>query len=396
MNSNRLGIIDDEPGFREFVAHVARTCGFDAFATDDPNAFLEYVRSRQPAVVVLDLLMPQMDGIELLRGLVGAASPAHVLLASGADSKVLDTAFRLGRERGLDMAGMIQKPIRAAQLKEMLEKLRPAHPAVTVEMLRHAVEAKMLRLHYQPQVDVRSMRVHGAEALVRWEHPENGLIPPHDFIPLAEESDLIDDVTEWVFIAAVEQCGQWRRDGLELNVSVNLSARNIGNIDLPDWLSDLCRNNAVPPPQVTVELTETASMRDTVQMMDVLTRFRLKGFKLSIDDFGTGYSSLVQLQRLPFSEMKIDKSFVMTMHEAKDSAVIVKTIVDMARNLSLMSVAEGVENPAILDQLAALGCDSAQGYGIAKPMPAETLPSFVRDWHAKQERQPANARNSVA
>ena len=213
---------------------------------------------------------------------------------------------------------------------------------------------------------------------MRWRHPLHGVIPPDEFIELAEENGLIGRLTDWVVSAAAAQTAQWRTErGLLLNVAVNISARDVEGLDFPDRLERRCLEAGLDPEFMTIELTETSAMREAMQMMDVLTRLRLKGFKLSIDDFGTGYSSLVQLQKLPFSELKIDKSFVMQMSSSHGCRVIVEIVVDLARKLGMSSVAEGVEDQAALDSLIAMGCDMVQGYHVSRPIGADRIPELV-------------------
>jgi EAL domain-containing protein (putative c-di-GMP-specific phosphodiesterase class I) len=214
---------------------------------------------------------------------------------------------------------------------------------------------------------------------VRWLHPRRGVIRPDQFITLAEKTDLIDPLTEWVFAAAVKQAAAWRDQGIALEVAINVSAKNLRDIQLPDRLARHCEGFGISPGSVTLELTETSAMGDPVQMIDVLTRLRVKGFKLSIDDFGTGYSSLIQIRRMPFSELKIDLSFVMHMLEDRDCRVIVEAIIDLARKLGLECVAEGVENKQIWNALLELECDRGQGYYLGRPMDADRIQRMVTD-----------------
>jgi EAL domain-containing protein (putative c-di-GMP-specific phosphodiesterase class I) len=250
--------------------------------------------------------------------------------------------------------------------------------------LARAIANDELRLDYQPKVDVRSGGVTGVEALVRWQHPTRGRLGPDSFIPLAEQSGLISDLTRWVMSTAVDQWRRWQAIGLEISIAINFSARNLDEIDSPDVLERLCRSVDVPCSQFIIEITESAAASDEIKMMDIATRLRLKGFRISIDDFGTGYSSLVQLQRLPFSEMKVDKSFVLQCTAASESLIIVKSIVDLAHNLNLKVVAEGVETLEVLEQLRRLGCDLAQGYYIGRPMEGVRLPAWVSAWRSSQ------------
>ncbi len=252
------------------------------------------------------------------------------------------------------------------------------------EALARAIAHDEFELEYQPKVELTSGRVVGVEALVRWRHPERGRLAPDVFIPLAEASDQIGALTRWVMRTAVAQWRRWHEDGLDVSVAVNVSGRNLDEIDFPDVLERLCRAADVPCGRFVIEITETATGADEIKMMDIATRLRLKGFHISIDDFGTGYSSLVQLQRLPFSEMKIDKSFVIHCTTARESLVIVKSIIDLAHNLNLKVVAEGVEALEVVELLRRLGCDLMQGYYVGRPMPGGRLPAWVREWVASQ------------
>ena len=356
---DRLLAIDDDGAFGQAIERVARRAGFEVTFTDDAAAFLSAARLWHPSVIMLDLKMPGTDGVQLLRDLAADQCAARIVLTSGTADKVLDAALELGRARGLNMAEPLPKPLRLEPLRQRLAGYKRL--SLTCRDLEAALTANQLFLEYQPKLDCRLGRIVGAEALVRWHHPERGVIPPNQFIALAESSALIHRVTDWVMREAAAQTARWRNDRLALEVAVNISAKDIEDIDLPDRLERHCRAAAIDPAFLTLELTETGAMREAVQMMDVLTRLRLKGFKLSIDDFGTGYSSLVQLQKMPFSELKIDQSFVMQMTHNAGSRVIVEIVVDLARKLGLTSTAEGVDSAAALRTLTDLGCEIAQG-----------------------------------
>ncbi len=366
---NTLVVVDDERGFADYVAKVAVAAGYEALVADSATEFRRLMEGAWPSVLLLDLQMPGTDGIELLRELGDQGCESKVVLVSGMDSRVLDSAYRLGTEIGLTMAGKVTKPVRAADLKQVLLRLgSDSSPRPTAEALLNAIDAGRLFLLYQPKVQIRTRRMVGVEALVRWRGDGGRVLPPDAFIPVAEASGVIDRLTAWVVDAALRQAGEWRRKGLDLNVAINLSAENIRDRQLPDRLAGACSASGVPPAAITLELTETASTQDAAVLLEVLGRFRLKGFRLSIDDFGTGYSSVAQLLRLPFSELKIDKSFVSEIGRVHDAEVVAKTLVDMARNLGLVSVAEGVEGEDVADMLGAWGCDTAQGYLFSRPV----------------------------
>jgi EAL domain-containing protein (putative c-di-GMP-specific phosphodiesterase class I) len=370
--TNRLLIVDDEKEFGAFVAKVALGTGFKVKLTSRPQDFKEAAAEWKPTLVALDLQMPEMDGIELLRYLAAEHSAPRIVIMSGVDGRVVDAARRVGLERGLDIAGVITKPVRAKDLKALLEGLRCPTPEVLDEAaLAQAIANGDLFLQYQPKVSLRDGTLVGVEALVRWRHSTRGLVSPNQFVPLAEESGLIDDLSRIVLTQAIIQQRKWAVQGLDLQVAINLSPLNLRSGSLADDIAALCLEHTVPPERITIEITETAAMDDALQALDTLTRLRLKGFKLSIDDFGTGFSSLTRLQRLPATEIKVDQSFVRECTISRDALAIVKTVIDLARNMELTSVAEGIETDDHYRIVAELGCDLGQGYGIGKPMMAD-------------------------
>lgn len=372
--TDRLLIIDDEKEFGVFVAKVAVGAGFQVRMTSHPHEFKTIIAEWNPTLVALDLHMPEMDGIELLRYLAAEHRSSRIVIMSGVDGRVMDAARRVGIERGLDIAGTITKPIRAKDLRAMLEGLKPpVLERLDEEALARAIARGDLFLQYQPKVSLGDGRLHGAEALVRWNHSSLGLVPPDRFIPLAEASGLIDSLSRTVFTQAVIQQRKWAEQGLDLQVAINLSPLNLHRENLADDIAGLCDEHGVPTERITIEITETAAMDDALQALDTLTRLRLKGFNLSIDDFGTGFSSLTRLQRLPVNEIKVDQSFVRECLVSRDALAIAKTVIELARNMGLTSVAEGIETDDHFRLLARLGCELGQGYGIGRPMMAGEL-----------------------
>ncbi|MBI4493323.1 MAG: EAL domain-containing protein [Chloroflexi bacterium] len=261
------------------------------------------------------------------------------------------------------------------------------HRLALMGELRTAIEQEQLLLHYQPQVHFKSGQVVGLEALVRWQHPQRGLIPPDQFITLAERTGLIQPLSRWVLGQALRQCQAWRQAGLALPVAVNLSARNLHDPHLPGMIATLLATWGLPPPWPSVEITESAVMTNPHRAIEVLGRLQAMGVRISIDDFGTGYSSLAYLKRLPVDELKIDKTFVRTMAVDRKDLAIVRATIELAHSLGLSVVAEGVENQATLDHLAALGCDAAQGYYLSRPLPAPELVRWLAEspWGPKPQ-----------
>jgi diguanylate cyclase (GGDEF)-like protein len=255
-----------------------------------------------------------------------------------------------------------------------------ARPRLTLlPELREALTSGQLVLHYQPQLELASGNVAGAEALVRWRHPTRGLLPPADFLPVAEQTGLIHSLTRYVLDESLRQCKQWRSLGLDLGVAVNLSARSLGINDLADQVQELLDQREVPASALTLELTESAIMSDPFRAVVVLGALRRMGVRLSIDDFGTGYSSLAYLKRLPVTEIKIDRSFVANVVADEDDAAIVLSTIQLAQSLRLGVVAEGVETAATLDALTTFGCHRVQGYFLSRPLPAPELERWLRD-----------------
>jgi diguanylate cyclase (GGDEF)-like protein len=243
--------------------------------------------------------------------------------------------------------------------------------------LRDAIEHNQLLLHFQPMVEIKTRRILGNEALVRWQHPRHGLLAPDKFIGAAEHTGLIAPLSRWVLIDALSHCQGARRQGIHLRVSVNLSARSLHDPHLPEMVENALNTTGAEPGQLTLEITESAIMLDPKRAEETLARLSRMGIRLSIDDFGTGYTSLASIARLPVNEIKIDRSFVAGMLTNKSDATIVRSVIELAHNLDMTVVAEGVETQETFDALAALGCDEAQGYFISRPQPCEVLKKWM-------------------
>jgi diguanylate cyclase (GGDEF)-like protein len=279
-----------------------------------------------------------------------------------------DTAMRIVPESGA--GGVVYAPER--------DPYDPARLALLGE-LRQALEADQLQLHYQPKIDLKSRRMTGTEALVRWKHPRRGMVPPDQFIPLAERTGLIRPLTRWVLGHALTQCQAWVRQHQDFTVAVNLSARDLQDPQLVDHVVWLLESKGLASERLAVELTESAVMADPAHAAKAFGELKRRGVTVSIDDFGTGYSSLAYLQTMPVSELKIDKSFVERLaSNGRQDAAIVRSTNELGHNLGLKVVAEGVEDERTLEMLSGFGCDAAQGYFIARPMPAADLVGWLR------------------
>jgi EAL domain-containing protein (putative c-di-GMP-specific phosphodiesterase class I)/ActR/RegA family two-component response regulator len=384
----RLLILDDEPAVAQTVAFSAQRHGFAVRTSESSGAFFDDVTSFRPSHIIIDLLMPGMDGVEVLRNLATKGCSANIIMMSGMGSKVLESAQRVGLERGLRIIGILPKPFKPKELRALLDadahgRVRPEPPVAAdaeglLEDIEPALKDGQFVLHYQPKVHLPSGRAAGVEALVRWQHPRLGLLPPDRFLPLIEQSGNMDRLTVRVIDAALAWFAR-TDDGSTRQLAINISAGSLTDVGFTDLLHEHCARFNVDPTRIILELTETTAPQRTAELLDILTRVRLKGFHLSIDDFGTGYSSLVQLAQLPFSEIKIDRSFVWGMLSSEEARKIVAITVTLGKELQLTTVAEGVESEAQAQALAALECDQAQGYFFARPMDGEAARTWLRE-----------------
>ena len=256
------------------------------------------------------------------------------------------------------------------------DQYSPSRLALVSE-LRRAMDDEEFVLYYQPKVDLQTGESYMVEALIRWDHPMRGMIPPNDFIPLTEHTGLIEPLTMYVLDKALRQVSQWREQGVDLTVAVNMSPRNLIDLHFPDHVDELLKKWKLPPGCLQLEITESTLVADPTRAMGILGRLNQMRIEMSIDDFGTGYSSLGHLSQLPVKELKIDKSFVMNMGNDESDAIIVRSTIDLGRNLGLRVVAEGVETAEIWRQLVVLGCDYAQGFYRSRPMPADEMPRWL-------------------
>jgi EAL domain-containing protein (putative c-di-GMP-specific phosphodiesterase class I)/DNA-binding CsgD family transcriptional regulator len=379
--TTRVLVFDDDAAVGRLAVRVATMSGMEAMAVTDAVSFAQRLRTQPPQVVLLDLQLGETDGVEQLRLLAERQYAGSLVLMSGFDARVLSTARALGQSLGLRVEAVLQKPLRVPELEAVLRDLQSAGQAPSAERVLTAIDNDELVLEFQPVVARKPRLLKKLEALVRWEHPTTGRIPPGDFLPLIESNTgIIDALTDWVVGAAVEAYQVLAALGVNVPLAVNMSTQNLHDLIVPDRLEQRLRAGGMPARHLCLEITETAAFRDASMTMDILSRIRLKGMQLSIDDFGTGYSSLKMLRQMPFTEIKIDRSFVNDVTTSRDSRAIVKSIMDLASNMEMGCVAEGVETEETAELLEKLGACDMQGFLIAQPMPVEAIPGWLASW----------------
>jgi len=388
----RVLVVDDDAACGRTLSSLLKRLGVREVETvESSDQAIARLEAGSFDLICCDLNMPGRDGVETMRMFAERKIKTPVVIISGADPKVLKAAQALGKNRGLAIAGILQKPFGLTQLKEALDKVatlasprsqRPV-PKVSAEELEQAIRADQLILHYQPQLHLHTGQLHGTEALVRWQHPERGLLMPDAFISLAESTGLIAPLTDWVVKEAIRQGAAWQRAGLDIGASVNLSARSLRELDLPDRMAEITTRAGLATSKVTLEITESKLADDLDSLLDITTRLRLKGFLLAIDDFGTGFSSLTQLRRLPFTELKLDRTFVSGATSDPDARSLLESSVQLAKRLRLKTVAEGIETEEEWNLLVWMGVDLGQGYYMARPMPGEKIVPWYAGWQSK-------------
>ncbi len=387
-------VVEDHAFQRKALMHQIRDLGYQQLleARDGQEA-LELCQRHSVDILFCDLRMPGMDGMALLRRLSLGGFSGGIILSSALEDDVVEAVLRMSAAYGLQVLGRIEKPSTKQQLKVLIESWSPRQEQAQKEdghrlgldELRRALDDDQIVPWYQPKVSFATGEWVGMEALARWQHPEYGLVSPGRFIPLAEHNGLIDQLTEIIINKSLRDGHLWEETGLSLNLSMNLSTTSLIEGDLCNSLIAQCQRWSINPELITLEVTESSFVQDVGKSLEVLTRLRMHGFGLSIDDFGTGYSSMQQLALLPFTELKLDRSFVDRCYADPSRLAIIESSIELARKLGLKSVAEGVEDELTWQQLAKLGCDVCQGFFSARPMPRSELQEWHRSW---QERLP--------
>jgi len=381
-------VVDDDPSQAEALAGRLEAIGFEtstACSDDDVRDLL----SGGFDSVILDLMMTREDGIQIIRHMGEIRSDANLIIVGDTDRRILSAAERLARARGLRVAGSMAKPVNDAMLQQMLQRGVPRAGAgsrgINVQVaqteLLQCMEDGCVDVMYQPKIDVRTLEFIAVEALVRLNHPAHGQLLPAAFLAMAEESGLISRLTRSVFLKALTQMSHWLEGGHALQIAVNVSPLLLTDLDLPETFAELADRHRVARENIVLEITESWVNSEPVVALDILTRLRVKGFNLSIDDFGTGYSTMLQLNEMPYSEMKLDQSFIRNATRDREARAIVESSIELGHKLGLKVVAEGVEKQEDWDLISDMHCDEGQGFFIARPMPGDQIPAWLRHWN---------------
>ncbi|WP_404409519.1 EAL domain-containing response regulator [Pseudidiomarina marina] len=388
LTTGRLLVLDDDHQVSSTIREMAQAAGFTAKSCTSPDEFFAQIPEFRPTHIILDLAMPAIDGVEVMRRLANEQCSATIIIVSGLGEKVLNSARTAARESGLRVAGVLTKPFRISALRTLLNSYSTPHnensntkssTELSQDELQDALDHMRLEVFYQPQISCQDRAVKGFEALVRMKSPAGEMISPDRFIGVAERTGLIHQLTQQVFAQAIS----WFADNLgntSYCLSLNTSPSILADAEYPQTLANLCRQHRLSPGRVKLEITETSTAENPSMALELLTQLRVKGFLLAIDDFGVGYSSLEQLVRQPFSELKIDKNFIIPLAKSEESRRIAASLIALAKALKLTTTAEGIEDEQSLAYLAEAGCDQAQGFFIGRPMPPEKLLEWLKNY----------------
>jgi EAL domain-containing protein (putative c-di-GMP-specific phosphodiesterase class I)/FixJ family two-component response regulator len=395
MNKSAINILvlDDDSFMLKLLGRMLDGLGYTLVTTCDTGAgALEWVDSlgTSPSLILMDLNMPEMDGIEFVRKLVEHDYTGSLILVSGENERTLQMTEKLIHAHQITVLGHLTKPVSLEKLSTLANTWMPARDESFVTKrtyganeLRSAITNHELINYYQPKVEVATGAVVGVEALVRWRHPVDGLVFPDQFIGTAEEHGLIDFLTHVVLIDALAQAKAWHHDGLKLRIAINVSMDNLSSVAFADFVAETAIEAGIAPQDIVLEVTESRLMLDQRAPLEVLTRLRLKRFRLSIDDFGTGHSSLAQLRDIPFDELKIDMSFVHGAWHDETARAMYDASLALGKQLGMTVVAEGVEDAEDWDLVRSTKCDLAQGYFIGRPMPSTELIDWLASWNLR-------------
>ncbi len=385
VTTRRLLVVDDERIQRMILVRAVAPMGYTVDAAASLREAAVQLAANQYEAVVLDLSLGETEGISLLRALRDSQGDPVLIFISRLDERVRTASLRLAESMGLRVAGTLQKPASPAALRTLLRdapargaaKAEPDQSPPRQEELADAIQSGVILPHFQPKVSLRDGQVVGVEALARWPREGGIRMPPDVFVPLAERSGQIRQLTFSIMRTSLEACRRWRAFHPDCRVAVNISPIVLADPTLPDEIERLLLEAGLGPGALIAEITESTVIANPLIAAEVLTRLRIKGIELSIDDFGTGHSSLLTLLRLPFSELKIDRSFISQCETDPEAWKIVRATVSMARELGLRVVAEGIETAGVAHRLREIGCDVGQGWYYGRAMPEADLIAWL-------------------
>jgi EAL domain-containing protein (putative c-di-GMP-specific phosphodiesterase class I) len=394
-SGTRIAIFHDDSEVAASIAAFAAEANLEAVHPVSATALEVELHDPLMAAVVLDLVGSKGGGFELIERLANAPSHPQVIVVTALDPKTVDSIRRLGKTKGLKLH-VFKKDGDAEALRGFLAKLEKREVRFGVEHLDDAIARQFLHVEYQPKVPLKAdVDEFSVEALCRLKHPQFGNVYPDQFIPMAEKHGLIARLSDSVVCQAFRDLNMWRDGGLLVRLALNVSPELLKTQDWCDQFTRRCAEFDIEPERITLEITESQSGATLDVALDVLTRLHLKGFTLSIDDFGTGFSSLATLYKLPFSELKIDKSFTFDLQQSQEARALIETTIGMAQRLGLKVVAEGVETEAVFRELRLMGCQHAQGYFISKSIAADKVPQFFADWNSMMKSEPIHEEHAL-
>lgn len=395
-------VVDDDPLLCEVAASYFRNSGAShiSVAHDGCDA-LDFIEARSDPVdfILLDLKMPNMDGVQFLRHMHQRGYRGPIGIVSGEGPVISSLAMELAKKCGLNVVGYLNKPLTSNGLAELISASQLTQRSTTeIETipltaldLKLALEEQQIVAHYQPQIDARSGAVAGVEALARWLHPERGIVPPDQFVPLAEDNGLMPALTDQMVANVIGDIDMLNWVDPKLTVSINLGAAALNDTGFPDKMSAMVDQSGLDRDRFILELTESKLVEDSIDSIEVLARLDLAGFDLSLDDFGTQFSNIEQLAKYPFKELKIDRSFVCAAATDDRSKAMVESCSSLAKQLGLRIVAEGIETATDRDLLVRLGVDILQGYYFAKPMAVDDLVEWAKSYRLADNAKPIAA-----
>jgi EAL domain-containing protein (putative c-di-GMP-specific phosphodiesterase class I) len=358
---------------------------------DDGLTALNILRDKSQPIDIsfIDLNMPGMDGMELIRHMSNEEHPSSIILASALAPALVFSVQTMSKAYGVNLLGAIEKPATPETLRSLIDLHKPtqikllsanADLRFTIEEIREGLGNRQFEPLFQPKVEFATGHVKGAEAFVRWRHPDHGLLLPQSFMQTIEENGDMDALTWTVIEQSIVACSNWHQQGFPISVSINLAASCVTQADFAEKVIEYVARRDLKPEHIVFEVTESAAHICAPNFLENLVRLRMKGFGLSVDDYGTGHSSMQELVRLPFSELKIDRSFVVGASRDQSLEAVLGVSLDLCRKLDRQSVAVGIETRQDWDLLLSLGCSCAQGYYVAKPMEGDALPAWMKEW----------------